>query len=103
VFGVNRNYTFQRVQLLAFIQVLPERNRESEISFRTQSSSRGLGYMKEALPVVFDYLFGVLHRLDLVVETRTDNLAVRRLMEGSGFGGPSIIYEFGRYAWAYRR
>ena len=96
--------------VVGFIQVLPERNRRSEISFRTQSSSRGLGYLKEASTVVFDYLFEVLQRLELLVETRTDNSAVRRLMEGlglrgqpgSGFGGPSIVYEFGRHSWTYR-
>ena len=42
-----------------FIQILLERNRESEVLFRIHPRSRGKEYIKETLPAAFDYLLNV--------------------------------------------
>jgi len=109
----SRDLTVREGVVVGFTQILAERNDLSEVSFRTHPSAYRRGYMKEALIGVFGWCFDMLHRRDLLIETRSDNHAVIGLMRSLGLHGKrgsswresgieSVTYTFGRYTWLYR-
>ncbi|KAG4432735.1 hypothetical protein IFR05_011791 [Cadophora sp. M221] len=92
--------------VIGFIKIVGSRN---EVSFRTHPSFRGQGTMKEALRATFTYFFQRWRNRQLYVETRNDNLAVVRMMQGFGLQGHrgewsnvgSVWWSFGWASWRY--
>ncbi|KAH7312064.1 hypothetical protein BKA65DRAFT_484657 [Rhexocercosporidium sp. MPI-PUGE-AT-0058] len=90
--------------VIGFIKIAGSRN---EVSFRTHPSFRGEGIMKEALRATFTYIFQRWRNIQLYVETRSDNLAVVRMMQEFGLQGQrggwssvgSVWWNFGWASW----
>jgi hypothetical protein len=57
--SVQQNLSVPESTVVDIIQILPGRNRESEVLLGIHLSSRGKGYIKEPHPTEFDYLFNV--------------------------------------------